>query len=459
LKNKFKYGRHFILFKQEDSGYGNTKSPSGFIQLDIKADKCRFSIMVQDFRDEIDQFFECNLYAIKCREGDFKKICLGKIPISGGKGETYWDIDSGNIKGSGLALQDFDVISLLLEDKDGKSNRVICPLAAYIDGKVEWRKKFEDYKKREITEDIENVKVEKEVITDTNNEKPKNTEDAYVTAKNADDNEINLEVNNSINSQNEAETSVDEKPVYDEQKVDDVSDLTYKEDYDNAVKDNNQNECNCDEDYKNPDYIDNNEQENGVKTESRTDIYNQQDAKNICDSCYIRNTCTEVNRAQNPDICNMYMQGINQSVNFENNNQYSHRPIIEEFTKCMNSLFEQNEPFGSKRKDYTWWKINSPVQLNNVLYRINLKNSILFNPKVLMAHFKYRHLIMGIYKNAAKNRQYIVYGVPGVYGIEDRPFGNVCRWAQVEGGKPRYGAFGYWLIYLEPDTGKIITVV
>lgn len=462
MKNKFKYGRYFILFKQEDKGYGNINSPSGFIQLDVKADKCRFSAVVQDFGDMVDKF-DCNLYIIKCREKDFKKVCLGKIPINNGKGETYWDINPEDIKGSGLTLQDFDVISLLLEDKNGESKRIICPLAAYIGEKVEWRKKLEDYKKRESIEIIEDIKEEKEITDIDSDVEIENVKDNYLI--DASDDEINTE-NDMSDNDNGSETgseNLKSASTWDEQNADDENNVTFEENCDNTddnTENNNfNNEYNCDKGMENPDYIENNEEDSDMKNEKKTNIYNQQNIKNICESCYIRNTCTEMNRSQNPDICNMYIQGINQNINFESGNQYNQKPIIEEFTRCMNSFFERSEPFGSKRKDYVWWKINSPVQLNNVLYRINLKNSILFNPKVLMAHFKYRHLIIGIYKNAAKNRQYIVYGVPGVYGIEDRPFGNICRWAQVEGNKPRYGAFGYWLIYLEPDTGKIITVV
>ena len=75
----------------------------------------------------------------------------------------------------------------------------------------------------------------------------------------------------------------------------------------------------------------------------------------------------------------------------------------------------------------------------------------------MMAHFKYRHMIVGLYEDQKKNLQYVVCGIPGLYWVDEKPFGEMCRWAQVEGDKPRYGAFGYWLIYINPTTGRILS--
>ncbi|WP_114296849.1 hypothetical protein [Anaerobacterium chartisolvens] len=122
----------------------------------------------------------------------------------------------------------------------------------------------------------------------------------------------------------------------------------------------------------------------------------------------------------------------------------------------FNSSFEPYDPFGSNRKDYKWWKVNNPVQLGNIFHQSSIRAPFFFNPLVMMAHYKYRYLIVGIYEDKTKKRDYMVCGIPGVYGVDDKPFGDLCRWVQIEGNKPRYGAFGYWLIYMEPDTGKIL---
>ena len=129
-----------------------------------------------------------------------------------------------------------------------------------------------------------------------------------------------------------------------------------------------------------------------------------------------------------------------------------------ELMNSFNKYFEPSNPFGGRRGNYTWWKVNSPVYLNNVLYQHKVRTPLLFNPAVMMAHFKYRHLIIGVYSDRVRKNEYIVGGVPGVYGIDDRPFGDMCRWVQLEGYKPRYGAFGYWLVYIDTKTGKLLKV-
>ncbi|MCR4434992.1 MAG: hypothetical protein QHH06_06380 [Clostridiales bacterium] len=129
---------------------------------------------------------------------------------------------------------------------------------------------------------------------------------------------------------------------------------------------------------------------------------------------------------------------------------------LEVLIKNLDNYFEKCDPFNSRRRDYRWWKVNSPVYLNNLLYQCNIKTPLLFNPRVMMAHFKYRHLVVGIYSDRIRRKEYIVCGIPGVYSVDDVPFGDLCRWVQIEGSRPRYGAFGYWLVYIDYETGKFI---
>ena len=145
------------------------------------------------------------------------------------------------------------------------------------------------------------------------------------------------------------------------------------------------------------------------------------------------------------------------------NNKNPDQPKQKEFTseelsRQFDVTFERYSPFMVKRSDYSWWKVASPVHLNNILFTFGIKIPVLFNPLVLMAHYKYKHLIVGLYRDAQRDKDYVVCGIPGVYWVDEKPFGNACRWAQVEGNTPTYGAFGYWVVYINPKTGKILSV-
>lgn len=124
----------------------------------------------------------------------------------------------------------------------------------------------------------------------------------------------------------------------------------------------------------------------------------------------------------------------------------------------LNKSFESYNPFKMKSKNFNWWKINSPGYLNNILFRNNIRTYLLFNPKVMLAHYKYRYIIFGIRIDRRTGKEYFICGIPGVYSIDENPFGSMGSWAQTEGYKPKYGAFGYWLIMIDPKTGKLIKV-
>jgi hypothetical protein len=126
--------------------------------------------------------------------------------------------------------------------------------------------------------------------------------------------------------------------------------------------------------------------------------------------------------------------------------------LIENFDE----YFEKSDPFNSKRRDYRWWEVSTPAYLSNILYQFGIKTPELFNPNVMMAHFKYRHLIVGIYADRIRHREYIVFGIPGVHNVDAKPLSGVCRWVQLRGSRPRDGAFGYWLIYYEPNVGEFL---
>lgn|GEM_PF-2412973 len=131
---------------------------------------------------------------------------------------------------------------------------------------------------------------------------------------------------------------------------------------------------------------------------------------------------------------------------------------IDALREELDRSFEPCNPFNTKSKRFVWWKINSPGYLNNILFRNNIKTYLLFNPKVMLAHYKYKYIIFGIRYDKYSGRERLVCGVPGVYSIDDNPFGSMGSWAQLEGFKPKYGAFGYWVILIDPRTGKLMKI-
>ncbi|MDD4495146.1 MAG: hypothetical protein PHV32_12540 [Eubacteriales bacterium] len=128
---------------------------------------------------------------------------------------------------------------------------------------------------------------------------------------------------------------------------------------------------------------------------------------------------------------------------------------IEKLIQAYDGEFERVKPFSSRRRDYTWWQVNNPVNLNNCLFGADINAPLIFNTDVMAACDKYKYMLAGIYEDCIEGCKLLVFGIPSTYNVDPRPFGNMCRWVQVERHE-RYGAFGYWLVYLDPYTGKVL---
>lgn len=128
---------------------------------------------------------------------------------------------------------------------------------------------------------------------------------------------------------------------------------------------------------------------------------------------------------------------------------------LEGLERELDNNFKVSDPFLSRRSDYKWWRVTNPVNLNNILYQNNIRSPLMFNPAVMLAHYKYKHLIIGIFQHK-NGKKYVVCGVPGRHMTDMKPFGEMNKWVQVQGMRPKYGAFGYWLVYIDPDNGRIL---
>jgi hypothetical protein len=122
----------------------------------------------------------------------------------------------------------------------------------------------------------------------------------------------------------------------------------------------------------------------------------------------------------------------------------------------LDRSFDLCDPFHSRRSDYKWWRAENPVNLNNMFYLSSIRSPLMFNQAVMTAHYKYKHLIIGIFTHKTGQR-YIICGVPGMYMVDPNPFGEMGKWVQAEGNRQRYGAFGYWLLYIDPKDGSVIS--
>ncbi|MCX7923753.1 MAG: hypothetical protein N3B21_17350 [Clostridia bacterium] len=475
MESKVQYKRLFFIFSREDAGFGSTQEPSGYAKIEVKDGKGKLHATVQNLK-EVEGQTCYKLYILKHEEKKTYPVVIGEITMQKNRGELEWEFEPGNVASTGIPIDQFNIVAVLVEYKDRENNTITCPLAAYKDKKLNWREQA----KAQIYS-LRNEQIQK-LVTESANKtinavKPGNTSEKVIEAqvglgKYTDE---ELESKYTASRQNFANQLVDEreKSLHEDNqsalmqtptqeavtfKQDMEPDRPDKTDEDGFKAENSMQQENSIEDKRMEmtqdtmanmypgmeDYG----YPNGTVNETKSEP-----EKNTPNYTYNNNYYTPPSSGYNP--CS---DCVPNSHKQEDSRDGKKDGDIEKLRESLNKYFEPYNPFGIRRGNYKWWKISSPVYLNNILYQCNIKTPLLFNPKVLMAHFKYRHLIAGIYIDRIRRREYIVFGVPGVYGLDENPFGEMCRWVQLEGYKPKYGAFGYWLVYIEPKTGKLLKV-
>jgi len=521
VKDYFRYMRDIWIFGEEDRGFGFQGIPSGYLRIEVRQGKGKIYAMVQNLK-ETKPGQNYGLYLLKVKGNESKRVKIGSVNVSKGRGELIWEFDPGNVGGSNSDINDFNACALVVENgQDGSTNiqyrNIKCPLVAYRKEKVQWKDGFvNEYRVEDnIYLDLEKEEVAKKAsmkeddIKEANvkatNIKEANIKEADIRVATVEDTEKKDEP--MENKKEEDGKSLIEKSLLEKQHID--KKLQEDEESDarsievsSTCKDNI-----CDED--------NVCQEDSICQEDN--VCDEDNIKYIYDEQYIRkvlyqeasnettiNKETETNKERIEfsneiiiDKENVFNEKENisdekehisdendsasdekESMSDEKENTSEEKdmerietdteenathnyyipkkvPNIIKLIRLLDKEFKRCDPFNSRRRDYRWWSINSPVNLVNVLEESGINVPNFFSPSVIMAYFKYRYLIAGIYISR-KGKVFFVCGIPGTYNIDESPFGDMCRWVQVERKGKKYGAFGYWVTYIDPYSGELL---
>ncbi|MCX8130791.1 MAG: hypothetical protein N3I35_11905 [Clostridia bacterium] len=454
MEAKNKYYRSFLIFAQEDIGYGNNSTPSGYVKIESRDGKGKLNVSIQNLKEN-DEGSCYKMYILKCDEKTFFPVCIDVLTLHKNRSEVQWDFNPRNVADSGIDIEEFNIAAVVVENKNRTGWNIICPLAAYKDKKIPWRNKL-----KEVLLNKQDNTMEKGAII-AKRQEVANEYSTEIECKDIDINPIpesnyeeglGEEVNTEESILSVKHESVSE--IYEERPAESENEITDDNPTGESIPDeeDNQNlDSKTDEGKADVPYS---------PISGNSDMMQERSAGSP-ELCAYRNNsyCNPQINGNIPEACiNCNIKNITEGVMLKDRTigNKTDVPGMEKFKKSLDMNFEVNDPFGSNRKDYKWWKVNSPVQLNNIFFQCNIKTPLFFNPSVMMSHYKYRYLIVGIYSDRMRKREYIVCGIPGAHGIDDKPFGDMCRWVQVEGNRPRYGAFGYWLVYIDPETGNFL---
>lgn len=425
LKNT--YFRSFLIFEREDPGFGDGTEPSGYIKLEGRDGQGKLTASVQNLREDTGKL-NYRLYIINFTQSHAHTVQVGLIPLQRGRGEVKWEYDIDDVAGTGASIHDFNVAVVIAEHSGRENKNIVCPMAAYRADKVAWREKvFGRQGDNTLINDLQNrknvpVSVEPSPLKEPEfDEEVVEKQDVFSFKAKSFEEENIIPENTASENMNETgdieQTETKDEVIPDILFQDNSVLKSFEENKGNQFPFSGQN----------------------INTFDPAKAFcpqaSQVGGANPCMNCYAKNF-HKPEEPRNEDV----------GKNFEN------------MKKSFDKYFNVFDPFNSKRRDYKWWKVDSPVNLNNILYQSNIRTPLLFNPSVMMAHFKFRHLSVGIYTDRVKRREYLVCGIPGVFGIDTKPFGDMCKWVQLEGNSNRYGAFGYWIVYIDPKSGKFLSI-
>ncbi|HHW47780.1 MAG TPA: hypothetical protein GXX14_04070 [Clostridiaceae bacterium] len=442
MEKRQKFQRIFMIFNNEDAGYEAGGNPSGYLKIEVRDGRGKLYATVQNLRVLQGGY----MYVVYILAEDKERIVpvrIGALPVANGKGDIKWEFDSYSVADTELGIDRFGAAILLVEAENMMDGKIICPLAAYRDKKIDWRNAF---KRAYLSENLVDSAEKEEEKVEGKEEKREEKEEEKKEEKGA------------VREEEKGEAEKREKEKGEEEKGKEQAEETREETEIAESNRQDKEEAKIEKEDENSTYkAAPDDRDIEIQTASNTEDGGQAAGETVGN-----NVCRPQKEGDVSGVHNMEFNPCAGCINNPDKNmaaqaeEYERRNLLEKLRASFNRSFEKYNPFMSKRKDYEWWKVSSPVHLNNIMYQYGIKTPLLFNPVVMMSHFKYRHLIVGIYTDKTKDIEYLVCGIPGVYNVDERPFGELCRWVQLEGSRPRYGAFGYWLVFIDPESGKLL---
>ncbi|QCX33458.1 hypothetical protein FDN13_06880 [Caloramator sp. E03] len=158
-----KYNRYFIIFQEEDKGFGIAidKQPTGYTKIETRNGKCKITVYVQNLIKGKGPYICCMIDSSK---NPAVVARLGEISVDEtGRGETWWEYDEEDIAGTKSSIEKFIVAAVIVEGE-----KILSPLAGYASKeKIEWRDKLIVKEDKKETEEKEEIKEEvREEISD-----------------------------------------------------------------------------------------------------------------------------------------------------------------------------------------------------------------------------------------------------------------------------------------------------
>lgn len=416
MSSKKSYNRFFIIFQEEDKGYGMgpDRPPTGYAKVETKNDKSKVTVYVQNLKpfDTGECLYRC--YLISHQDDKDCAVYLGLMNIDDlGRGECSWECGADNAFDSKTAVEKFNGAAIVV-DREGL-DKVIAPLAGYMSKeKFDWRSK------------INIVKQPQPVLKEKSAATPEEKIEPSAEAKKFEEYEKSIQ------------EIIDKKIEVLEEHKEEKAQVEYEEEKieseEMAEEDENEREAFI------PPVPENIQYYEGTDWDKRDD--KEPVGEDPLDDERHKYKEHKFEYHECPDYCN-----------------YNCRHVIK---RMLEDVLSDCAKMGSHDElaDCCMWKIDM-AKYSRDFYKITSYPcyDLIFYPMLFNYYryiYKHSHYLFGIKYDKDKKVQALVFALPGYKTSYDQPFGGRTgfnKW--IPWGK---GGDGYWVMMYDPMTGIVLNM-
>lgn len=440
---KKSYNRFFIIFQEEDKGYGTgpDRPPTGYVKVETKSDKSKITVYVQNVKpfENGECLYKC--FLISHQDEKDSVAYLGIMDIDElGRGESSWESSAENAFDTKTSIDKFNAAAIVAE-REGMGV-IVAPLAGYMSKeKFEWRSKIPLQKHNEVKETVQEVKEEK--IT---------CEEPYEEAAKFE--EYEKQISEMVSSKDGLRPAKGVKePVSEEIDVSEDRSETKEIKIPEDESETDNRDINNTDDSKNEDYeeyVDNDFEEEDDEIRN----------KHKHDNKYCEHKCEEY-KYDKKDYKN-YDDDYNEYMGYS---KYDCRNMMK---KLLEDILEEYEEVDMHKelKDCRMWKVdmNKYRKDKNKIYKYPCYDLIFYpmlnNPYCNYYHYirRHGHYLFGIEydrkRQAGRALRRLVFGIPGSNNIFDQPFQGLTGFTTWIPSSSK-STEGYWIMMYDPMTGMV----
>lgn len=458
-----RYKRYFVILENEDTGFeiSRSQTPKGYAKVEISNGKGIMMLHCQNLRGIHENRMRYRWYLVNSNKDNPTIVDIGPMEVdSSGKGEVTWEFSGENVKGTKESIEEFNLLLLLAESFEQRK-ALTAPLVGYIEkGTNSWRRI-----------------VERKLYGIVQPEKMKEEEKIAVAEPRAEEGLTAVErkieaAEPAVEAVKPSDGGPEEGPrsQYSFEESDDLMASSVAVEAEPPMEEIQEELPVAKEVIEEVTSMEETEPEPIIQAQAPL---NKPTAP-VADKKQQR-----IIKIQEPPHGGHgagrsieELQSAQQAAESQENsyllNEGNMTKAMQAYVESTLKMFPKVAPFEGLGEGYQWWHIYYNYQtlyrshMPFVAYIDGLRPTSQYYPYQYPSEYHrqiypYQHYLFGIQYDKQNNAIYYVYGIPGRRLSREQPYGGktgFTYWHPCKSGSNVSEGFGYWLMHIDPKTGK-----